>query len=87
MRSVRLCNSAIADGAWLGRLLVAVLRCNNSLGSRDCSDDSLPDRYLQPNSGRDFDRLRVRDDAWTKNPEDGQKTFDMLASNESSKGL
>jgi hypothetical protein len=24
----------------------------------------------------------VRDDAWTKNPEDAQKTFDMLATKE-----
>lgn len=26
--------------------------------------------------------LQVRDDAWTKNPEDGQKTFDLLGSRE-----
>ena len=26
--------------------------------------------------------IQVRDDAWTKNPEDGQKTFDALGANE-----
>lgn len=26
--------------------------------------------------------IQVRDDAWTKNPEDAQKTFDMLATKE-----
>jgi hypothetical protein len=26
--------------------------------------------------------IQVRDDAWTKNPEDAQKTFDMLGSRE-----
>jgi hypothetical protein len=26
--------------------------------------------------------IQVRDDAWTKNPDDAQKTFDLLATNE-----
>lgn len=26
--------------------------------------------------------IQVKDDAWTRNPEDGQKTFDLLSSKE-----
>ena len=68
-----------SDGNWLSRMSWAICILSNLSVMPTGRNDSAP---LRPGVNMPVLMIQVLRDSWTRNPEDAQKTFDLLGSKE-----